>query len=62
MLRFVQFVRLVFGLVVEFIQQLFWVVFIKRQFIRLQQRIVQFLGIIFRFVLIVRQQFIGIFE
>ena len=63
MLRFVQFVGLVFRIiVVEFIQQLLWVVVIKWQFIGFQQRILQFLRFIFRFFVLVGQQFVGIFE
>ncbi|MCA9177458.1 MAG: hypothetical protein KDB14_23395 [Planctomycetales bacterium] len=41
MLRFVQFIRLVIGvIVVEFFQQFLGLVVIERQFVRLQQRVV----------------------
>ena len=62
-LRFVQFIRLVIGvIVVEFFQQLLGLVVVKRQFVRLQQRVVQFLRFVFGIVLLVGQQFVGIFE
>ena len=62
-LRFIQFVGLVFGvIVVQFLQQLLGVFVIKRQFIRLQQRIVQFIWFVFGIVLLIGQQFVGILE
>lgn len=63
MLRFIQFVGLVFGvIVVEFLQQLLGLIVIKRQFIRFQQRIIQFLRLVVGIVLVVGQQFVRIFE
>ena len=62
-LRFVQLVGLVFGvIVVEFLQQLLGLIVIKRQFIRFQQRIIQFLRLVVGIVLLVGQQFVRIFE
>ncbi len=62
-LRFIQLVGFVFGvIVVEFIRQLLRIVVVERQFVRLQQRIVKFLWIVFGFVLLVGQQFIGVFQ
>ena len=61
LLRLVQFLRVFFSdilfgdIVVEFLQQLLGIVVIERQFVRFQQRIVQFV----RFVVFVGQQFIG---
>ncbi len=62
-LRFIQFVGLVFGvIVVQFLQQLLGVFIIKRQFIRLQQWIVEFLRFVFGIVLLIGQQLVWIFE
>ena len=63
MLRLVQLVRFVFGvIVVQFLQQFIWVVVIKRKLIWLQQRIVQFLRVVFGIILLIGQQFVGIVE
>ena len=63
MLRLVQFVWVVIGIiVVQFLQQFFWIVVIKRQFIRLQQWFVQFLRFVFGIVLLIGQQLVWIFE